>query len=75
MSIPPYMLPPNDQWTATLFAQQQYAAAQQQAMQAQMASQMQGMPAGIPGQMGHLPGIAPPDIITEDKLQEKCKNH
>lgn len=73
MAIPPYMLPPNP-WAAQLMAQQQafVAAHAQQAMHAQIASQMQMQGGMQPTQLGHIP-TPKPDIVNEEKLQEKCK--
>lgn len=78
MAIPPYMIPPNP-WAAHMMAQQQaqaFAAAQAQ-MQQQMASaQIQTIPNGMPAPTnGQIPApILPmPDIMTEDKLQEKSQ--
>lgn len=85
MSIPPYMIPPNP-WAAHMMAQQQAfvaAHAQQAAMQQQIhsAAQLQQIPPGMPGapQPQLPPGAVPspvipkPDIITEEKLQEKSQ--
>lgn len=80
MAIPPYMIPPNP-WAAHMMAQQQaqaFAVAQQAQMQQQMASaQIQQIPpGGIPvatnGQMP-APILPKPDIMTEEKLQEKSQ--
>lgn len=79
MAIPPYMIPPNS-WAAQ--AQYEYAAlahaqaqAQQQAM-AQMHAHSQ-IPPHFPGQQQQMQmGIIPPakpDIMTEEKLNEKGK--
>lgn len=72
------MLPPNP-WAAHMIAQQQaFAAAHaQQAMHAQQMAnqqqQMQQMPPGMPqAQLGNIP-TPKPDIITEEKLQEKSQ--
>lgn len=86
MAIPPYMIPPNP-WAAHMMAQQQAQAfaaaqAQQAAMHQQIASQIQQIPAGMPLANGNgatqsqtsPPTILPkPDIMTEDKLQEKSQ--
>lgn len=78
------MIPPNS-WAAHMMAQQQaqvFAAAQQQAMQQQMASvQIQQLPPGVApvnGSNGVQPQMPPPtllkpDVMTEDKLQEKSQ--
>lgn len=72
MSIPPYMIPPN-QWAAQIMAQQ-YAAAAQQIHAQQMANQIQQIPPpGTPlpqGSMQMIPNKND-DIISEDKLLEK----
>lgn len=84
MALPPYMIPPNS-WAAHMMVQQQaqvFAAAQQQAMQQQMASaQIQQLPPGVTavnGSNGGQPQMPPPtllkpDVMTEDKLQEKSQ--
>lgn len=88
MAIPPYMLPPSP-WAAHMMAQQQaFAAAHaQQAMHAQQIAtqqhqqqqQLQQMPPGMqapPGMQTTSLGSIPtpkPDIITEEKLQEKSQ--
>lgn len=78
MSIPPFMMP-NNPWAAQMMAAQQQAAFAQAAMQQQIQPpHMQQMPAGIaPNQLP--PGAAPspivpkPEILTEEKLQEKSQ--
>ena len=82
MAIPPYMLPPAP-WAAQLMVQQQAFAAAQAQQQAQMhahqmANQIQQIPppgAPLPpsAQIGHIP-TPKPEIITEEKLQEKGCN-
>lgn len=66
MSIPPYLLGPNP-W-ATMMAQQHLAAAH---AQAQAAAAAQAHAHALQQQMP--PPHPKPDIITEDKLQEKGK--
>lgn len=78
MSIPPFMMPTNA-WAAQMMAAQQQAAFAQAAMQQQIgASHMQQMPPGMtPNQAP--PGTVPtpivpkPEILTEEKLQEKSQ--
>lgn len=66
MSIPPYLLGPNP-W-ATMMAQQHLAAAH---AQAQAAAAAQAHAHALQQQMP--PPHPKPDIMTEDKLQEKGK--
>lgn len=75
MAIPPYMMPPNP-WAAHMMAQQQaqaFAAAQAQMQQQMMPPQIQQIPpGGTNGQMP-MPMLMKPDIMTEEKLQEKSQ--
>lgn len=84
MALPPYMIPPNSAWAAHMMAQQQaqvFAQAQQAAMQQQIASaQIQQIPPGMQPvttngtQLPPGSSIIPkPDIMTEEKLQEKSQ--
>lgn len=66
MSIPPYLLGPNP-W-ATMMAQQHLAAAH---AQAQAAAAAQAHVHALQQQMP--PPHPKPDVMTEDKLQEKGK--
>lgn len=76
------MIPPNS-WAAHMMAQQQAQAQAFAAAQAQMLgqpqippTQMQQIPPGIPGTTnGQMPApiLPQPDIMTEDKLQEKSQ--
>lgn len=80
MAIPPYMIPPNP-WLPQMMAQAQaqqqaqaFAQAHAQQMHAQQIAQMQ-MPQGVPpAQLNNIPTPNPkPEIITEEKLQEKAQ--
>lgn len=72
------MMPPNP-WAAQMMAAQQQAAFAQAAMQQQIPGQhIQQIPGGMPSNQ-IPPGAAPspivpkPEILTEDKLQEKSQ--
>lgn len=66
MSIPPYLLGPNP-W-AQMMAQQQLAAAHAQAQAAAAQAHAHAMQQQMP------PPHPKPDVMTEDKLQEKGKD-
>lgn len=71
MAIPPYMLPPNP-WAQLMAQQQAIAAAHaQQQMHAQQLAATQIQIPPMQG-MGNF-GPPKPDIITEEKLQEKAQ--
>lgn len=63
MSIPPYLLGPNP-W-ATMMAQHQLAAAHAQAQVAAAQAHAHALQQQIP------PPSVKPDIVTDEKLQEK----
>lgn len=66
MSMPPYLLGPNP-W-AQMMAQQQLAAAHAQAQAAAAQAHAHAMQQQMP------PPHPKPDVMTEDKLQEKGKD-
>lgn len=66
MSLPPYLLGPNP-W-ATMMAQHQFAAAHAQAQAAAAQAHAHALQQQMP------PPSVKPDVVTDDKLQEKGKS-
>lgn len=74
MSLPPYILGGNAAWAA-MITQQQLAVVAQQQQQQRVAQQQAAAAHAAHQQALHIPPPLPkPDIITEEKLQEKGIN-
>lgn len=74
MAIPPYLLPPHP-W-ATMMVQQQAHAQMAAAAQAAAAMQTQAIQAqrsSVVGAVAPVPAASKSEVMTEDKLRDKCK--